>query len=117
MRACRLGAGDDTAFSDGDAGSGKYGFGPLLVHGKRRSKHPGMSIRDAHRLQYALDAAVLAVAAVQRVETDIGAKLGKTEMSAFQASRRGGEVGVRLSGSRVTLVGKAVTVFEGELRA
>jgi PhzF family phenazine biosynthesis protein len=45
------------------------------------------------------------------------AKLGKTEMSAFQASRRGGEVGVRLSGSRVTLVGKAVTVFEGELRA
>ena len=45
------------------------------------------------------------------------AKLAKAEMSAFQASRRGGEVGVRLSGSRVTLVGKAVTVLEGELRA
>jgi predicted PhzF superfamily epimerase YddE/YHI9 len=44
-----------------------------------------------------------------------GAKLGKTEMLGYQASRRGGRVGVRLSGSRVELVGHAVTVLRGEL--
>jgi len=44
-----------------------------------------------------------------------GAKLGKREMLGFQASRRGGRVGVRLSGDRVELVGRAVTVLRGEL--
>jgi PhzF family phenazine biosynthesis protein len=43
------------------------------------------------------------------------AKLGKTEMNAWQASKRGGEVRVRLDGDRVKLRGKAVTVFRGEL--
>lgn len=42
--------------------------------------------------------------------------LGKTEMVAFQASRRGGVVGLRLNGERVILSGKAVTVWQGELR-
>jgi PhzF family phenazine biosynthesis protein len=42
-------------------------------------------------------------------------KLGKTEMNAWQASKRGGEVRVRLDGDRVKLRGKAVTVFRGEL--
>ena len=45
------------------------------------------------------------------------AKLGKVEMAAFQASPRGGEIGVRVAGSRVTLIGRAITVLEGELRA
>jgi PhzF family phenazine biosynthesis protein len=45
------------------------------------------------------------------------AKLGKTEMTAFQASRRGGVVKVRLAGNRVRLIGQAVTVLEGELIA
>jgi PhzF family phenazine biosynthesis protein len=45
------------------------------------------------------------------------AKLGKTEMTAFQASRRGGVVKVRLQGDRVRLIGQAVTVLEGELVA
>jgi PhzF family phenazine biosynthesis protein len=45
-----------------------------------------------------------------------GAKLGKSEMVGYQASPRGGEVGVRIAQTRVTLVGRAVTVLEGELR-
>jgi PhzF family phenazine biosynthesis protein len=42
-------------------------------------------------------------------------KLGKREMTAFQASRRGGLVRVRLDGDRVHLGGRAVTVLRGEL--
>lgn len=44
-------------------------------------------------------------------------KLGKTEMTAYQASARGGVVHVRLAGDRVKLGGNAVTVFRGELLA
>ncbi|MES1258624.1 MAG: PhzF family phenazine biosynthesis protein, partial [Acidobacteriota bacterium] len=43
------------------------------------------------------------------------ARLGKTEMTAFQASPRGGVVKVRLEGDRVYLSGQAVTVLRGEL--
>lgn len=46
-----------------------------------------------------------------------GAQLGKTELTAFQASPRGGEVRMRLSGDRVVLGGRAVTVLRGELTA
>ncbi len=42
-------------------------------------------------------------------------KLGKTEMTAFQASARGGVVNVRLDGDRVLLSGQAVTVMKCEL--
>jgi PhzF family phenazine biosynthesis protein len=42
-------------------------------------------------------------------------RLGKNELTAYQASRRGGTVRVRVSGDRVYLSGKAVTVFRGEL--
>ena len=44
-----------------------------------------------------------------------GAKLGKDELVGYQASARGGVVKVRLAGDRVSLGGKAVTVFKGEL--
>jgi PhzF family phenazine biosynthesis protein len=44
-----------------------------------------------------------------------GERLGKTTMTAFQASPRGGVVEVRLCDSRVVLGGNAVTVFRGEL--
>lgn len=44
-------------------------------------------------------------------------ELGKTEMTAFQASARGGVVRVELRGDRVGLGGKAVTVLRGELLA
>jgi predicted PhzF superfamily epimerase YddE/YHI9 len=46
-----------------------------------------------------------------------GERLGKTEMTAYQASARGGVVRVRLAGERVILGGQAVTVMDGELRA
>lgn len=43
------------------------------------------------------------------------ARLGKNEMIAYQASRRGGVMRVRLDGGRVRLGGRAVTVLRGEL--
>lgn len=42
-------------------------------------------------------------------------RLGRTEMTAYQASPRGGTVRVRHAGDRVMLAGQAVTVLEGEL--
>jgi predicted PhzF superfamily epimerase YddE/YHI9 len=42
-------------------------------------------------------------------------RLGKAEMTAFQASARGGVVHVRVSGKRVHLGGQAVTIFRGVL--
>ena len=42
-------------------------------------------------------------------------RLGKASMTGFQASPRGGIVRVRLSGDRVVLGGKAVTILRGEL--
>jgi PhzF family phenazine biosynthesis protein len=44
-----------------------------------------------------------------------GERLGKCEMTGYQASARGGVVRVRLSGDRVILGGQAVTVMTGEL--
>ena len=41
-------------------------------------------------------------------------RLGKTELIAYQASKRGGTVRVRVIGDRVHLSGQAVTVFCGE---
>lgn len=43
------------------------------------------------------------------------AKLGKEQMTAYQASPRGGFVYVQLAGDRVKLRGHAVTVLRGEL--
>lgn len=42
-------------------------------------------------------------------------RLGKTEMTAYQASARGGVLRVRLNGERVIIAGQAVTVLRGEL--
>jgi predicted PhzF superfamily epimerase YddE/YHI9 len=44
-----------------------------------------------------------------------GERLGKLELRGYQASQRGGVVGVRLRGDRVDLIGTAVTVLEGRL--
>jgi PhzF family phenazine biosynthesis protein len=44
-----------------------------------------------------------------------GAKLGKDELLAYQASARGGELRLRLRGERIVLAGEAVTVLRGEL--
>lgn len=43
------------------------------------------------------------------------AKLGRTELTGYQASRRGGHVRVRAAGDRVHLGGRAITVMRGEL--
>jgi len=42
-------------------------------------------------------------------------RVGKNELTAFQASKRGGTVRVRVGDDRVYLSGRAVTVFRGEL--
>jgi len=44
-------------------------------------------------------------------------RLGKNEFTAYQASKRGGMLRVRLVGDRVKLLGRAVTVLRGELMA
>lgn len=44
-----------------------------------------------------------------------GERLGKTELTGFQASARGGLVRVRVAGDRVVLRGQAVTVLRGSL--
>jgi PhzF family phenazine biosynthesis protein len=41
-------------------------------------------------------------------------RLGRDSFTAFQASRRGGRVGCRLTGDRAVLTGKARTVIQGE---
>ena len=46
-----------------------------------------------------------------------GAKLGKAEMTGYQASARGGVVRVRLNKDRIILGGQAVTVLQGTLVA
>ncbi|MGD8909173.1 MAG: PhzF family phenazine biosynthesis protein [Chromatiales bacterium] len=46
-----------------------------------------------------------------------GKRLGKSVMKAWQASARGGRLGVRLEAERVFLTGQAVTVLRGELLA
>jgi predicted PhzF superfamily epimerase YddE/YHI9 len=43
------------------------------------------------------------------------ATLGKTKMIGYQASARGGVVGVELAGDRVLLAGRAVTMLRGTL--
>lgn len=45
-----------------------------------------------------------------------GAKLEKDKLRGYQASSRGGVVGMELIGNRVELLGDAVTVLEGVLR-
>ena len=44
-------------------------------------------------------------------------RLGSDSLTGYQASARGGTIGVRLQGDRVILAGRAVTVLAGELTA
>lgn len=44
-------------------------------------------------------------------------RLGRAELSGYQASERGGEVRVRMAGDRVHIGGQAVTVLSGMLQA
>jgi predicted PhzF superfamily epimerase YddE/YHI9 len=42
-------------------------------------------------------------------------RFGRSELTGYQASPRGGVVRVRVAGDRVILAGQAVTVMRGEL--
>lgn len=44
-------------------------------------------------------------------------RLGRTSLVGLQASPRSGLVGVELHGDRVTITGRAITVFDGVLRS
>jgi PhzF family phenazine biosynthesis protein len=46
----------------------------------------------------------------------LAARTGRTELTGYQASARGGTVGMRIDGDRVVLRGQATTVLEGALR-
>ena len=63
---------DRHALRDGDAGRLEDDLGLVLLHGERRGEDAGMGVGQAQDLEQALDRAVLAEAAVQRVEDDIG---------------------------------------------
>ncbi|HUF85168.1 MAG TPA: PhzF family phenazine biosynthesis protein, partial [Acidimicrobiia bacterium] len=43
------------------------------------------------------------------------ARLGRNDLVGYQASARGGVVGVRVGGDRVRLAGRAATVIRGDL--
>ncbi len=43
-------------------------------------------------------------------------RLGRSDLTAYQASARGGHVGCRHAGDRVYLTGQCITVIEGEFR-
>ena len=47
----------------------------------------------------------------------LAARIGRTELIGYQASARGGTVGMQVSGDRVILRGRAVTVLEGTLHS
>jgi predicted PhzF superfamily epimerase YddE/YHI9 len=44
-------------------------------------------------------------------------KLGKTDLSAYQASARGGSMRVEVKGKRVDLWGQAITMLRAEMEA
>jgi len=44
-------------------------------------------------------------------------KLGKNKLKAYQASRRGGELSLEISGDRVLITGEAVTIMDGKMRS
>jgi PhzF family phenazine biosynthesis protein len=45
-----------------------------------------------------------------------GTKLNRAAFTAYQASKRGGEVRLRVDGNRIFLSGEAMTIFTGEMR-
>jgi predicted PhzF superfamily epimerase YddE/YHI9 len=46
-----------------------------------------------------------------------GERLGRDSMTGYQASERGGLVGVAVHGDRVAITGRAVTILDGTLKA
>jgi hypothetical protein len=73
-----LGLAGQAAFHHGKPLGPVGGLGALLVHGERGGEHAGMGVGDAQPFEQALHAAILAPAAMKRVERDVGGDLGKT---------------------------------------
>ena len=65
------------AFHHRQTGGAVDFLGLDLVHRQGRGQHAGMRIGDAKPFQQALDAAILAPAAMQGVEADVGAQFGQ----------------------------------------
>ena len=42
--------------------------------------------------------------------------LRKTDLKAYQASKRGGELDLKVTGDRILISGEAVTVIDGKMR-
>ena len=68
---------DDPAARHGDAGGDEHLLGQHLVDRDDRGGEARMGIGDAHQVEHALHAAVLARRTVQRVEDEIGLRRGK----------------------------------------
>ncbi len=68
----KVGAGREDALGHAHADRGDDALGARLVHRDRRGEHARMRVGNAHQLEQALDAAILAEAAVQHVEDDVG---------------------------------------------
>ena len=62
----------DAAARDRQSGGGEHRLRRDLVHGQRRGAHAGMGVGDRQPVEHALDRAVLAEAAMQRVEHGVG---------------------------------------------
>lgn len=43
-------------------------------------------------------------------------QLGKADLKAFQASKRGGEIGLKITENRVLVSGEAITIMDGKMR-
>ncbi len=65
---------------------GEHALGDRLVHRQGRGQHAGMGVGNAHDVEQALDAAVLAEAPMQRVEHHRG--LGRLDAGDQRAQRR-----------------------------
>ena len=81
---------DDVAGRGGQVVQAEDLLGLGLVHGQRRGQHARAGVGDAQHLEQPLDAAVLAVAAVQRQERDVDAGLAQHQVDvAIDEDRRG----------------------------
>ncbi len=91
MARARFAPVGDDRLDDGQAGGGEDVLGALLVHGERRGQDARMGVGHPQQFEQALHAAILAPAAMQRVEDDIGrggAKLGGRDRRPWDRSRR-----------------------------
>ena len=103
----------DTSYVTVFVNGSNFAGGDFLV---RRLQVPGIGI---YRVEHAWRTAADIAANAQPIDVFVGrfGAAGNTDLRAFQASPRGGELTVRQTGDRVLLTGLATTILAGELRA